>query len=188
MGRKSFYIASARVCELRKCRVIIHQSEMSQSEMSQSEMSQSERDQPERDQPEMSQPEMSQPERDQPEMSQPEMSQHERDQPERDQWQFVLLLEEVRQLQEGQEDVMLKLEKGVHNNPYIFKCHGNENQYHFCKEIADCLTSTGASRMWWQKGSLRQSQVSAVRRYEPYFPQAETNQVCRLVQGRLGGG
>lgn len=76
--------------------------------------------------------------------------------------QFVLLLEEVWQLQEGQEDAMLKLEKGVHHDPYIFKCHGNENQYHFCKEIAGYLTSIGVSRMWWWKGSLRQSKGSTV--------------------------
>ena len=41
--------------------------------------------------------------------------------------QFAILLEEVRQLQEGQEDTALKLEKGVSHDPYIFKHHGNEN-------------------------------------------------------------
>eukprot|EP00731_Ephydatia_muelleri_P006490 Em0003g738a len=59
--------------------------------------------------------------------------------------QFAQLMEEVRQLREGQEDAALKLEKGVRRDSYIFKRHGNENQYHFCDEIADHLSSASSS-------------------------------------------
>ena len=61
--------------------------------------------------------------------------------------QFAQLMEEVRRLREGQEDAALKLEKGVRRDPYmyVFKCCGNKNQYRFCEEIADRLSSASSS-------------------------------------------
>ena len=66
--------------------------------------------------------------------------------------QFAQLMEEVRRLPEGQEDAALKLEKGVRRDPYVFKRRGNENQYRFCEEIADRLSSTSSSVVQAEQG------------------------------------
>ena len=66
--------------------------------------------------------------------------------------QFAQLMEEVRRLREGQEDAALKLEKGVRRDPYVFKRRGNENQFRFCEEIADRLSSASSSVVRAERG------------------------------------
>ena len=59
--------------------------------------------------------------------------------------QLAQLLEEVRQLREGQEDAALKMERSARHDPYIFKRRGNKNQYCFCEELADRVTAASSS-------------------------------------------
>ena len=66
--------------------------------------------------------------------------------------QFAQLMEEVRRLREGQEDAALKLEKGVRRDPYVFKRRVNENQFRFCEEIADRLSSASSSVVRAERG------------------------------------
>ena len=58
--------------------------------------------------------------------------------------QLTQLLE-VRWLREGQEDAKLKLERGARRNSYLFKRRGNKNQYCFCDELADHVTTASSS-------------------------------------------
>ena len=69
--------------------------------------------------------------------------------------QFAQLMEEVRRLREGQEDAALELEKGVRRDPYVFKRRGNENQYRFCEEIADRLSSASSSVVRAERGGRK---------------------------------
>ena len=59
--------------------------------------------------------------------------------------QLTKLLEEVRRLREGQEDAVLKLERGARRDPYLLKRRGNENQFRFCEELADRVTTASSS-------------------------------------------
>ena len=68
-------------------------------------------------------------------------------------YQLAQLLEEIRRLQEGQEDVALIMERGAHRNPHIFKRSGNKNQYRFCKELADRVTTASSSVARVERGS-----------------------------------
>ena len=66
--------------------------------------------------------------------------------------QLAQLVEEVRRLWEGQEEAALKLESCVRRDPYIFKRHGNENQYCFCEELADRATTASSSMTRAERG------------------------------------